>query len=60
MGAKVTRGHAAVLERYLKSYPTKEKMGTLAFSDLEVRMLGADYASVIGRFHLDRTKRSRW
>ena len=31
-------------------------MGTLRFSDLEIQMLDANYASVIGRFHLDRGK----
>jgi uncharacterized protein (TIGR02246 family) len=56
VGAKITKGHAAVLERYIENYPTKEKMGTLTFSGLEIRMLGTDYASVIGHFHLDRTK----
>lgn len=56
VGTTVTKGHAAVLANYLKRYPTREKMGTLRFSDLEVRMLGEDYATVIGRFHLDRTK----
>ena len=52
----VTKGHAQVLANYLKRYPTREKMGVLRFSDLEVKMLGAEYASVIGRFHLDRSK----
>ena len=56
IGAKVAKGYAAVLERYKQTYSSKEKMGTLRFSDLEVQMLGADYADVIGRFHLDRTK----
>ena len=55
-GAEITRGHGAVLERYIKRYPTRANMGTLRFSDLEIRMLGKDYASVLGRFHLDRTK----
>jgi ketosteroid isomerase-like protein len=55
IGATITKGHAQVLASYLKRYPTREKMGTLRFSDLEVRALGADYASVIGKFHLDRT-----
>ena len=55
VGKAVTKGHAQVLERYLKTYPTREKMGTLRFSDLETRMLGTDYASVVGKFHLDRT-----
>lgn len=56
VGANVTKGYAAVLERYQKTYSSKEKMGTLSFSIVEVRMLGTDHACVIGRFHLDRTK----
>jgi ketosteroid isomerase-like protein len=50
----VTRGHAKVLARYLQRYPTREKMGTLQFSGVEVKMLGSGYASVLGRFHLTR------
>jgi ketosteroid isomerase-like protein len=50
----VTRGHAKVLARYLQRYPTREKMGTLHFSGVEVKMLGTGYASVLGRFHLAR------
>jgi uncharacterized protein (TIGR02246 family) len=54
-GSSITKGHAQVLANYRKRYPTPEKMGTLRFSDLEVRLLGAKYASVIGKFHLDRS-----
>ena len=50
----VTRGHAKVLARYLQRYPTREKMGTLHFSGIEVKLLGPGYASVLGRFHLAR------
>ena len=56
VGARITRGHAQVLADYLKRYPTREKMGTLRFSELEIKPRGAGYASVIGRWHLDRTK----
>ena len=52
---EVSRGNKGVLERYKRSYPTREKMGTLTFSDMEVTMLGKDYASVLGRFHLELT-----
>ena len=55
IGATITKGHAQVLSSYLKRYPTREKMGTLRFTDLEIRPLGPDYASVLGRFHLDRS-----
>ena len=58
VGATVTKGHAEVLANYIKRYPTRENMGTLKFSGLEIRPLGAEYAAVIGRFHLDRTARA--
>lgn len=55
IGKEVARGNEQVLARYEKSYPTAEKRGKLVYSELEVRVLGAEYASVIGRFHLTRT-----
>lgn len=55
VGKEVSRGSQGVLERYRRSYPTQAKMGTLTFADLEVKLLGKDYASVLGRFHLSRT-----
>ena len=55
VSATITKGHARVLANYLQRYPTRANMGVLKFTDLDVRMLGSDYAVVIGRFHLDRT-----
>src|SRR5579864_584540 len=55
VSATVTKGHAQVLAGYLQRYPTREKMGTLRFTDLEIKLLGSDYASVLGRFLLDRS-----
>jgi len=55
VGATVTHGYQQVLDNYHRRYPTKAKMGQLAFSDLEVKLLGDDYASVIGKWHLART-----
>ena len=54
IGKNVERGYQAVLRRYHERYPTPEKMGKLTFSDLSVNLLGADYASVLGAFHLTR------
>ena len=54
VGKEVTRGSAGLLERYRKTYPTRANMGVLKFTDIEVRMLGRDFASVVGRFHLQR------
>lgn len=50
-GASRIRGWKALLERYKKSYPG-EKMGQLDFGDLEVNLLGQDYALVLGRWNL--------
>lgn len=50
----ITRGWQDVLDRYKKRYDTREKMGTLAFSDLEITMLSNDAALVLGRWRLKR------
>lgn len=55
-GDRVTRGWQTVLDRYKKSYDSREKMGTLTFSDLEITMLSKDAAVVLGRWHLLRAK----
>ncbi|MBL8175300.1 MAG: SgcJ/EcaC family oxidoreductase [Bryobacterales bacterium] len=52
----VTKGYQQVLERYRKKYAGKAQMGTLRFTDLQVRALTADVATVTGRFQLTRTK----
>jgi ketosteroid isomerase-like protein len=53
-GDNMTRGWQTVLERYKKSYNSREKMGVLTFSDLEITMLSKDSAVVLGRWHLER------
>lgn len=55
-GGKVQRGWETTLEKYLASYSTKEKMGTLKFTDLEIMVLSGNYAEVFGKFHLSRDK----
>jgi ketosteroid isomerase-like protein len=55
MGSKVSRGYAQMLETYRTGYPTKEKMGTLSFTGLEVQPLDERFATVTGNFHLERT-----
>ncbi|AGY57884.1 YybH family protein [Gloeobacter kilaueensis] len=54
VGASITRGYQQVLERYLERYPTRQKMGALTFSNLEVQMLGEAYASAVGQWNLKR------
>lgn len=50
----VTRGWQAVLDRYHRTYPTRQTMGRLAFSNVEVQIICPDAATVIGQFHLQR------
>ena len=53
-GDNVTRGWQTVLDRYKANYNSREKMGTLTFSDLETTLIGTDAAIVLGRWHLKR------
>jgi uncharacterized protein (TIGR02246 family) len=55
-GDNIARGWQTVLERYQKNYNSREKMGTLTFSDLEITPIGNDAAVVLGRWHLQRAK----
>jgi len=55
-GGSVRRGWQEALVRYQTAYPTREKMGTLTFSDLEFFEISEDYAEVFGKYHLARNK----
>jgi ketosteroid isomerase-like protein len=55
MGSRISRGYAQMLDSYRKGYATKEKMGTLSFTGLEVQPLDQRFATVTGNFHLKRT-----
>ena len=49
-GDNVTKGWQQTTDRYKKSYNTREKMGVLTFSDIEITMLSKDSAVVLGRW----------
>ncbi len=56
IGRDVTHGGTqAILARYRKGYPTREAMGTLAFSEIEVRPLATGVALATGKYELKRT-----
>ncbi len=62
IGKTLRKGYRPILERYKQGYATKEQMGTLTFSDLDIRMLPngcgkTEIALVTGKFHLERTTR---
>ena len=51
-GDTITRGWQTVLERYKSRYDTREKMGTLTFTDLELKPLSEFYFMATGRWQL--------
>jgi uncharacterized protein (TIGR02246 family) len=53
-GDEVMRGWQTVRDRYLKKYSDRARMGTLAFSDLEIEPLAPDSALALGRWELKR------
>src|SRR5918912_544787 len=53
-GDTVTHGWQTVLDRYKKGYDTREKMGTLTFSELEIKVISKDAAVAMGRWQLVR------
>ena len=55
-GDTITRGWQTVLERYQKAYDSRAKMGTLTFSELEIKPLSPFYAVVTGRWQLARAQ----
>ena len=58
IGEHATRGFDQMLLEYKKNYPTRQAMGTLSYSDLDPKILDDKYAVVVGKYHLDRDKKS--
>jgi uncharacterized protein (TIGR02246 family) len=58
VGHQVSRGFDQMLADYKHNYPNKEAMGTLSFSELEAHPLDEKFAVVLGKYHLERTKKS--
>jgi uncharacterized protein (TIGR02246 family) len=54
VGTDVTHGWKKVRDRYKAKYSSRAKMGTLVFSDLDLRALGNDDVIVTGAWKLTR------
>jgi ketosteroid isomerase-like protein len=54
-GDGITRGWKPTLDRYKKNYNSREKMGFLKFSDLEIDVLSKTSAVVLGSWSLIRS-----
>jgi ketosteroid isomerase-like protein len=55
-GDEITRGWQTVLERYRQRYKSREEMGTLSFSELDIKPLNSLYAIADGRWQLMRVR----
>lgn len=56
-GGRILTGYEALRERYEKSYGgSRENMGQLSFSDIEVWRLAEGRALVLGRWKIDRNE----
>jgi ketosteroid isomerase-like protein len=53
-GDTMTRGWQTVLDRYKSHYDSRAKMGTLTFSELEIKPLSEYYIMATGRWQLAR------
>jgi len=53
-GDELHQGWQMVLERYKKSYKSREEMGSLSFSELSIKPISADFALADGRWQLTR------
>ncbi|MEO8574178.1 MAG: nuclear transport factor 2 family protein, partial [Pyrinomonadaceae bacterium] len=53
-GDGVTYGWQPTLDRYKKNYSSREKMGALKFSDLQIDVISKDAAVVLGSWALTR------
>jgi ketosteroid isomerase-like protein len=52
----VVQGYQAIQQRYLQKYAGKAKMGALSYNNLQIKLLSAQSALVIGQWFLQRTR----
>lgn len=55
-GKNITYGWKNTLERYQRSYSTREKMGLLSFEILRCEILSTEYAYVTGKWKIKRAE----
>ncbi len=56
--ANLVRGVDNIRSAYKQNFPSKDSMGTIEDTDIEVKALGDDYALATGKYHLNRSKKS--
>jgi len=59
-GGNLTRGYESVFSRYKKLYDTRDKMGKLEFTELQVRIITHTLGVATGVWRLHRTDDQPW
>jgi len=57
-GSQIQRGYSSMAAGYHRDYPTRDAMGQLTFSELEVHPIDDKVAACIGRYRLERSKKN--
>jgi ketosteroid isomerase-like protein len=57
-GEELTRGWQTVLDRYRQRYASRDQMGNLDFSELDIQPLSSSYVLADGRWRLTRANDS--
>ena len=56
--ANLVRGVDNIRAAYKQNFPSKDSMGSIEDTDIEVKALGDNYAIATGKYHLNRPKKS--
>lgn len=56
--ANLVRGVDKIRDAYRQNFPSKDAMGTIEDTDIEVRALGDNFALATGKYHLNRPKKN--
>lgn len=59
-GGVVSRGYGTLLDRYKRTYSSRDLMGRLVFSDLTVRLISDAAAVAFGKSQLERSADQPW
>jgi len=55
---QIQRGFSGLVAAYHRDYPTREAMGQLTFSELEVHPIDEKVATCVGKYRLERSKKN--
>ncbi|SNS31603.1 protein of unknown function [Granulicella rosea] len=54
----ISHGYAGIVQDLHRNFPTKEAMGQVSYTGLEPRSVDERVSVVVGRYHLDRSRKA--